>query len=517
MSVLGGLFGLGLVSLACKEGLQQGFGLTGRDAIIHVGRVMAGGLAKEMRAVDHGTHFGISGTKIDPPNARMANGGCTHGARFKRHIKISASEPFLAKCLGCFADHQHFSVCGWIKKLPRTVAIGGYDLAIHHQHRTHGHLIAASSLARLIERDVHVSRRGVGGVCHLQGLPYHGAHRQRITMANQDQSDDKPKGERIAKVIARSGLCSRRDAERWIADGRVKLNGKLLTTPAVTVTGKDKIEVDGAPLPEAERTRLWLYHKDKGVITAARDPEGRKVLRDVLPKELKTVHPVGRLDFNTEGLLLLTNDGGLKRLLELPSTGWLRRYRVRAFGEAPEPLLNKARKGMEIEGVQYGPMEIVVERQKGDNQWLTVGLREGKNREVKVVLGALGLQVNRLIRISYGPFQLGELEAGAVQEIRSRVLRDQLSGKIFKDAGIDFDGPMRTAIVGRDTPARPDKPAKTGRGGSGNAPLRKGRTGASPNGAKRGKPGFVSRPGAARKAGAKRSPGGRGPQKTRGR
>ncbi|MEQ8656544.1 MAG: pseudouridine synthase [Hyphomicrobiales bacterium] len=336
-------------------------------------------------------------------------------------------------------------------------------------------------------------------------------------MANQEQSDDKPKGDRIAKVIARSGLCSRRDAERWIADGRVKLNGKLLTTPAVTVTEKDTVEVDGAPLPEAERTRLWLYHKDKGVITAARDPEGRKVLRDVLPKELKTIHPVGRLDFNTEGLLLLTNDGGLKRLLELPSTGWLRRYRVRAFGEAPEPLLNKARKGMEIEGVQYGPMEILVERQKGDNQWLTVGLREGKNREVKVVLGALGLQVNRLIRISYGPFQLGELEPGAVQEIRSRVLRDQLSGKIFKDVGIDFDGPMRTPVVGRDTPPRPDKPAKTGRGGSGNAPLRKGRTAPTSDGAKRGKPGFVSRPGAARKAGAKRGPGGRGPQKTRGR
>ncbi len=344
-------------------------------------------------------------------------------------------------------------------------------------------------------------------------------------MAETGKNSDTAKGDRVAKVIARSGLCSRRDAEAWIADGRVKLNGKLLTTPAVTVTEKDKIEVDGDPLLEAERTRLWLYHKDKGVITAARDPEGRKVLRDVLPKELKTAHPVGRLDFNTEGLLLLTNDGGLKRLLELPSTGWLRRYRVRAFGEAPEPLLNKARKGMEIEGVQYGPMEIVVERQQGDNQWLTVGLREGKNREVKVVLGALGLQVNRLIRISYGPFQLGELEAGAAQEVRTRVLKDQLSGKVFQEAGLDFDGPVRTPVVGRDTPARPDKPAKTGRGGSGNAPLRKGRSKSASDGPKRGKPGFVSRPGAASKGsgqGRGKGPGkgrtgGRGPQKTRGR
>jgi 23S rRNA pseudouridine2605 synthase len=356
-----------------------------------------------------------------------------------------------------------------------------------------------------------------GGTCHCQGLPQARLARQKVAMSKPPHNTTPAKGDRIAKVIARSGLCSRRDAESWIADGRVKLNGKLLGTPAITVTDKDRIEVDGEPLPQAERTRLWLYHKDKGVITAARDPEGRKVLRDVLPKELKTAHPVGRLDFNTEGLLLLTNDGGLKRLLELPSTGWLRRYRVRAFGEAPEHVLNKARKGMEIEGVHYGPMEIVVERQQGDNQWLTVGLREGKNREVKVVLGALGLQVNRLIRISYGPFQLGELETGAAQEVRTRVLKDQLSGKVFKDAGLDFDGPMRTPVVGRDTPARPKKPEKTGRGASGNAPLRKGRGKPGPDATKRGKPGFVTRPGAAKKSGPKRGTGGRGPQKTRGR
>lgn len=346
--------------------------------------------------------------------------------------------------------------------------------------------------------------------------------------AKERQSERPPGGERIAKVIARSGLCSRRDAEAWIAEGRVRLNGKLLKTPAVVVGDKDFIEVDGAPLPEKERTRLWLYHKAKGVITAARDPEGRPVLRDTLPKDLKTVHPVGRLDFNTEGLLLLTNDGALKRLLELPSTGWLRRYRVRAFGEAPDFVLNKARKGMSIDGVQYGPMEIDIERQKGDNQWLTVGLREGKNREVKVVLGALGLQVNRLIRISYGPFQLGELEAGAVQEIRSRVLRDQLRGKLFDEAGLDFEGPMRSAPVGRDTPATPqDKKTsktRTGRGASGNAPLKKPRVKTGGNepvasGAKRGTPGFVARPKAGGKPTGKptEKPTGRGPQKRRGR
>lgn len=351
----------------------------------------------------------------------------------------------------------------------------------------------------------------------------------------QDSSSDAPKGERIAKVIARAGLCSRRDAEIWIMEGRVKLNGKVLTTPAVVVTPSDRIEVNGEPLPERERTRLWMYHKDRGVITAARDPEGRKVLRDELPRELKNVHPVGRLDFNTEGLLLLTNDGALKRLLELPSTGWLRRYRVRAFGEAPEHVLAKARKGMVIDGVQYGPMDIIVERQQGDNQWLTVGLREGKNREVKVVLGALGLQVNRLIRVSYGPFQLGELETGAVQEIRSRVLRDQLTGKVFDKAGLDFEGPMRTPVVGSDKPARPPRPEKTGRGGSGNAPLRKGQKGKGPGAGTsrkpersgvgpqaKGKAGFVAKPKAGGRptgaGGAAKGPSRRpGPQKTRGR
>lgn len=367
----------------------------------------------------------------------------------------------------------------------------------------------------------------------------------------QDTSSDAPKGDRIAKVIARAGLCSRRDAETWIMEGRVKLNGKTLTTPAVVVSETDRIEVNGEPLPERERTRLWMYHKDRGVITAARDPEGRKVLRDTLPADLKTVHPIGRLDYNTEGLLLLTNDGALKRLLELPSTGWLRRYRVRAFGEAQEHVLAQARKGMTIEGVQYGPMEITVERQQGDNQWLSVGLREGKNREVKVVLGALGLQVNRLIRVSYGPFQLGELEAGAVQEIRSRVLRDQLTGKVFDNAGLDFEGPMRSGPIGSDKPAVQPKPEKTGRGGSGNAPLRKGqvakggavKVSRKPEGSgvglqQKGKAGFVAKPRAGGrpggisggkpggKPGGGRGPSngpprgpskGRGPQKSRGR
>ena len=298
-------------------------------------------------------------------------------------------------------------------------------------------------------------------------------------------------GDRIAKVIARSGLCSRREAEAWIAGGRVVLNGKKLTTPAITVGPNDRIEVDGSPLPARERTRLWLYHKPRGVLTAARDPEGRPVLRDALPDELKAVNPGGRLDFITEGLLLLTNDGGLKRVLELPATGWLRRYRVRAFGAAPEEKLNAARKGMTIEGVRYGPMEVRIERQQGDNQWLTVGLREGKNREVKVVLGALGLQVNRLIRISYGPFKLGDLEPGGVQEIRSRVLRDQLGGRLIDAAGADFDAPLRQSD-------KPDKPA-------GNKPQRKRTAQAGDEQRPRALRGFVEKPKGKSKASKSRS------------
>lgn len=275
-------------------------------------------------------------------------------------------------------------------------------------------------------------------------------------------------GERIAKVIARSGLCSRRTAEVWIEAGRVAVNGKTLDTPAHLVTSSDRIDVDGAPLPQAERTRLWLFHKPKGLLTAARDPEGRPVLPDALPDELKTLHPVGRLDFNTEGLLLLTNDGGLKRVLELPSTGWLRRYRVRAFGDVDLPALDRARAGMTVDGVRYGPMEIAVERRQGGNQWLTVGLREGKNREVKVVLGALGLQVNRLIRVSYGPFQLGDLASGDVSEVRARILKDQLGAKLAEQAGADFDAGLRAETNNRrgkqseaGAATQPSKRAKT--------------------------------------------------------
>jgi 23S rRNA pseudouridine2605 synthase len=249
-------------------------------------------------------------------------------------------------------------------------------------------------------------------------------------------------GERIAKVLARAGLCSRRDAERWIAEGRVAVNGRTLSSPAVNVAPGDRIAVDGEPLPARERTRLWLYHKPKGLVTTARDPEGRRTVFEALPPDLPRVVAVGRLDINTEGLLLLTNDGGLKRILELPATGWLRRYRVRVHGTVTQEALDTLR-GVAIDGILYGAVEGTVDKVQGSNAWLTLGLREGKNREVKRLLAHLGLEVSRLIRISYGPFQIGDLKPGEVREIRGRVLRDQLGPKLTKAAGADFDAPLR--------------------------------------------------------------------------
>ena len=250
-------------------------------------------------------------------------------------------------------------------------------------------------------------------------------------------------GDRLAKVIARSGLCSRRDAEGWIKDGRVTVNGKKVLTPAFNVSPQDKIKVDGEPLAARQGTRVWLYHKPAGLVVTEKDPEGRPTIFEALDeKGLPRVVSIGRLDINTEGLLLVTNDGGLKRVLELPATGWLRRYRVRAFGSVTQEQLNTLKDGIEIEGIQYGPIDAILERSQGSNVWLVLGLREGKNREVKNVLGALGLQVNRLIRVSYGPFQLGDLAEGEVEVVPARTLREQLGKRLAAEANADFESEM---------------------------------------------------------------------------
>ncbi|WP_064686104.1 pseudouridine synthase [Rhizobium bangladeshense] len=259
------------------------------------------------------------------------------------------------------------------------------------------------------------------------------------------ETDGEAKAERISKVMARAGVASRRDIERMIMEGRVTLNGKVLETPVVNVTLADRIEVDGVPIRGIERTRLWLYHKPAGLVTTNADPEGRATVFDNLPEELPRVMSIGRLDINTEGLLLLTNDGGLARALELPATGWLRRYRVRAHGEIDQEALDKLKDGIAVDGVLYGSIEATLDRTQGSNVWITMGLREGKNREIKNVLGALGLDVNRLIRISYGPFQLGDLPEGHVIEVRGRTLRDQLGPRLIEEAKANFDAPIYNA------------------------------------------------------------------------
>ncbi len=262
-------------------------------------------------------------------------------------------------------------------------------------------------------------------------------------------------GDRLAKVIARSGLCSRRDAEGWIKDGRVTVNGKKVLTPAFNVSDKDKIKVDGEPLAARQGTRVWLYHKPAGLVVTEKDPEGRPTIFEALDeKGLPRVVSIGRLDINTEGLLLVTNDGGLQRVLELPATGWLRRYRVRAFGQVTQEQLDGLKDGIEFEGVQYGPIDAQLERAQGSNTWMVLSLREGKNREVKNVLAALGLQVNRLIRVSYGPFQLGDLPEGAVETVPARVLREQLGRRLADEAGADFDSEM-PEVAAQKRPVNP--------------------------------------------------------------
>jgi 23S rRNA pseudouridine2605 synthase len=268
---------------------------------------------------------------------------------------------------------------------------------------------------------------------------------------------DDPDGERIAKVIARAGLASRREAEAWITAGRVSVNGQVISSAALNVRQEDRICVDGRPLPTRERTRLFLYHKPRGLLTTHRDARGRPTIFTSLPQQLPRLISVGRLDLNTEGLLLLTNDGGLARVLELPSTGWLRRYRVRAHGRVPPEQLAALRHGISIGGIRYGPIEASIDRVQASNIWITFAIREGKNREVRNVLGHLGLAVNRLIRVSFGPFQLGDLAPGEIEEVKTRVLREQIGERIAALMHADFSGPR---IEQREFAAPPSTPSK---------------------------------------------------------
>jgi 23S rRNA pseudouridine2605 synthase len=313
--------------------------------------------------------------------------------------------------------------------------------------------------------------------------------------------------ERIAKRLSRAGVASRREAERMIAEGRVAVNGKVLDTPAVTVTDRDRITVDGKPLAAPDRARLWLYHKPEGLVTSASDEKGRDTVFDHLPEGLPRVMPVGRLDLTSEGLLLLTNDGELKRRLELPATGWLRKYRVRVNGRPTDAMLEPLRRGITVEGERFQPMTVTLDRSQGANAWLTVSLREGRNREIRRAMVAVGLYVNRLIRTGYGPFRLGDLGPGAVEEVKSKVLRDQL-GLDVSGGPVDLPDPPGGTTPKRRVP-RPDGAAEPGRdrspersGDRPTTPRPRAATAAKPAGKPEGKPRGKPRdkPGAPRSA-----------------
>ena len=272
-------------------------------------------------------------------------------------------------------------------------------------------------------------------------------------------TDAPAKPERIAKVLARRGVASRRGAEKLIEAGRIKVNGKVIESPALNVGAKDVILFDDKPVAEAQATRLWLYHKPAGLVTTMKDEKGRQTVFETLPDDLPRVVSVGRLDLTSEGLLLLTNDGELARKLELPSTGWTRKYRVRIHGSPKDEDFAPLRKGITVDGERFQPMTMTLDRQQGRNAWATIALKEGKNREIRRAMEAVGFRVNRLIRISYGPFQLGELKQGAVEEIRARVLRDQLGLEPPKPVeGKKSVSRHRSSGKSRKTPAR--RPAK---------------------------------------------------------
>jgi 23S rRNA pseudouridine2605 synthase len=274
---------------------------------------------------------------------------------------------------------------------------------------------------------------------------------------------DTPKGERIAKTLSRAGVASRREAERMIEAGLVAVNGKLITSPALNVLPSDKITVEGQPIAAAEPARLWLYYKPEGLVTSASDEKGRETVFDNLPEDMPRVMSVGRLDLNSEGLLLLTNDGELKRRLELPSTGWLRKYRVRVKGNPTDVDLEPLRRGITVDGEHFQPMTVTMDRHQGANAWLTVGLREGRNREIRRAVNAINLIVNRLIRVSYGPFRLGEMEPGQVEEVRPKVLRDQLGMT-------EEPGPKPTGTAARRGPRVAVKPGTAPRPAAGTPP-----------------------------------------------
>ena len=370
----------------------------------------------------------------------MRNGTGAHGAGLQRYPQVTSVKAFIATRRHRRAKRQHFGMMQAVGIALHPVLRKGNDVAIGIRDRGgHRHLSGGGSGSGLIKQ----SRHDIGAVrlhLHALGCGTGGGRRQSdelqaaafagntgsMTTKQAFSLDASDAPERIAKHIARAGICSRRDAEARIAEGRVTVNGEVIASPALNVTAADLITVDGKPLPAREPAMLWRYYKPRGLVVSARDEKDRQTIFDHLPASLPRVLSVGRLDMDSEGLLLLTNDGGLARHLELPSTGWSRKYRVRVQGHVDPEALASLAGGITIDGIRYGEIDARLDRQMASNAWLSIAIREGKNREVRRIMEHLGHQVSRLIRISYGPFQLGDMEQGDVEQVKPRILADQL-------------------------------------------------------------------------------------------
>ncbi len=390
------------------------------------------------RTCGDATRFGIGRAVVQARHPCGGNGACAHGTGLKRDVKRVTDQPFGPDSVASSADRQHLGVGGGIVQFACPVACNRDHRARWCDNNgTHRHFATGTRRAGRIQCGRHMRGKFHAPTCP-QTAPFRKGGKQARGCIMTDTPNDTPRaGDRIAKVLARAGVASRREAERMIEAGRVRVNGDQISSPALNVTPQDVILVDGNPVSEPEPARMWLYHKPSGLVTTTRDEKGRGTIYDDMPADMPRVMTVGRLDLNSEGLLLLTNDGGIKRKLELPSTGWLRRYRARVNGRPEDKTLEPLRRGITVDGERFQPMEVTIDRQQGANAWLTVGLREGKNREIRRAMEHVGLSVNRLIRVSYGPFQLGELKAGAVEEIRRKIVRDQL--------GMEIETPVGTA------------------------------------------------------------------------
>ena len=416
--------------------------------------MMAGRLREEARAMLDRAAFGIGRAEIEAADAGKGDGGGAHGARLERHIEVAIGEPLAAELGAGGADGEQLGMRGRVAQGERAVAGGCQHLAIGaHHHGADRHFAEVARAFGLVEGQRPWAARPCHAPPHLQAsaswAAKWGSSAGRVKPRGQvgaqrargqgRRAHAHRQGDRPCRAML-AARCRGLDRGR---PRRRQRQGADHAGPCGVGPG-DTITVDGKPLPEKQGARLWRYHKRRGLVTSHKDPQGRKTVFEVLPPELPRVVSVGRLDINTEGLLLLTTDGELARHLELPSTGWLRRYRVRAHGRVTQEALDRLRQGVTLDGIHYGPVEARIDREQGSNLWLTISLREGKNREVKRIAEHLGLTVNRLIRVSFGPFALGDLPEGAVEEVKRRVLADQLGAKLV--------GAIRTGRAGEAAP-----------------------------------------------------------------